>query len=58
MTLPTMMLSSGTKRLSEGARSEWLAKLMGGRSLAPGEWKRPLAAYAGKRINLYPDDVV
>ena len=58
MTLLSAIGKHWPKQLSEGARSEWLAKLMGGRSLAPGEWKRPLAAYARKRINLYPDDVV
>ena len=58
MTLLSAIGKRWPKRLSEGARSEWLAKLMGGRSLAPCEWERPLAAYAGKRINLYPDDVV
>jgi uncharacterized protein YbbC (DUF1343 family) len=41
------------KQLAEGAREEWLAKLMGGTSYNPTNWKKPLAAYARKRINLY-----
>ena len=41
------------ERLAEGAREEWLAKLMGGTSFTPSEWKRPLAVYRKRRINLY-----
>ena len=41
------------KQLAKGAREEWLAKLMGGTSYNPSEWKRHLAAYAKKRTNLY-----
>lgn len=58
MTLLSAIGRRWPKRLSEGAREEWLAKLMGGRSFDPGEWSRPLAAYAKRRISLYPDDVV
>ena len=39
--------------LAAGAREEWLVKLMGGSSFDPAEWRRPLAAYAKKRVNLY-----
>jgi len=58
MTLLSAIGRRWPKRLSEGAQEEWLAKLMGGRSFDPGEWGRPLAAYAKRRISLYPDDVV
>ena len=42
------------KQLAVGARPEWLAKLMGGGSFDPADWKRPLSAYAKARVNLYP----
>ena len=53
-----MALLSAIKRrwprqLAVGARPEWLAKLMGGESLDPSGWKRPLSAYAKARVNLY-----
>ena len=41
------------RQIAKGAREEWLAKLMGGTSYDPSEWKSPLAAYAKRRINLY-----
>ena len=41
------------KQLSEGAREEWLAKLMGGTQYNPADWKRSLAAYSRSRVNLY-----
>jgi hypothetical protein len=41
------------KQLAEGAREEWLAKLMGGVSYDPADWKRPLSTYAQNRVNLY-----
>lgn len=41
------------ERLAEGAREEWLAKLMGGTSFDPGNWKRDLAAWKKSRVNLY-----
>lgn len=41
------------KQLAEGAREEWLAKLMGGTSYNPKNWKRSLVAYARDRTNLY-----
>lgn len=41
------------KQLAEGARDEWLVKLMGGTSFDPKEWRRPLATYAKNRVNLY-----
>lgn len=41
------------KQLSEGAREEWLSKLMGGTLYDPADWKRPLASYARRRVNLY-----
>ena len=40
-------------QLASGAREEWLAKLMGGESFDPAEWRRPLADYAKRRVNLY-----
>jgi hypothetical protein len=40
-------------KLAEGAREEWLAKLMGGTSCDPSQWKSQLAAYSKKRVNLY-----
>ena len=40
--------------LAAGARDEWLAKLLGGGSPDPRDWKRALAAYAKtRRVNLY-----
>ena len=41
------------KQLAAGERKEWLVKLMGGESFDPAEWRRPLAAYARRRVNLY-----
>ena len=41
------------ERLAEGAREEWLVKLMGGTSFDPDAWSRPLAAYGKARTNLY-----
>jgi len=41
------------EELARGAREEWLAKLMGGTSYDPSQWKKSLADYAEKRINLY-----
>lgn len=41
------------RQLAERARDEWLIKLMGGTSFSPVKWKRPLAAYAKSRVNLY-----
>lgn len=41
------------RQLADGARDEWLTKLMGGGALDPTAWRRPLAAYAKRRVNLY-----
>ena len=41
------------KRLAEGAREEWLAKLMGGISYDPARWGQTLSRYRKLRVNLY-----
>ena len=38
-------------QLAEGAREDWLVKLMGGRSFDPRGWR--LAAYGRRRVDLY-----
>ena len=53
MTLLKAIRRRWAEPLAANAREEWLVKLMGGESLDPSEWKRPLAAYARKRVNLY-----
>ena len=53
MTLLSSIRRHWPKRLAEGAREEWLAKLMGGTSYNPSEWKNTLADYEKRRINLY-----
>ena len=53
MTLLTAIRKRWPKQIAEGERREWLVKLMGGESFDPAEWKRPLAAYAKRRVNLY-----
>lgn len=53
MTLLAAIRKRWPKQIAEGERREWLAKLMGGESFNPAEWKRPLAAYAKRRVNLY-----
>ena len=53
MVLLSAIRKRWPKLLAQGAREEWLAKLMGGVSRDPAEWKDPLAAYAGKRVDLY-----
>lgn len=40
-----------SRQLAEGAREDWLVKLMGGGSLDPREWR--LAAYSRRRVDLY-----
>ena len=54
MTLLEAIRRRWPKRLAEGERKDWLAKLMGGTQTSPEEWTRPLAAYAKTRVNLYP----
>ena len=54
MTLLEAIRRRWPKQLAEGERGEWLAKLMGGTSLDPDGWRKPLAAYAKARVNLYP----
>lgn len=41
------------RKLAEGAREEWLEKLMGGNSLDPAEWRKPLSGYKRSRVDLY-----
>ena len=41
------------KPLAEGAREEWLVKLLGGTSQDPAAWTSSLATYAKRRVNLY-----
>ena len=53
MTLLKAIRRRWAKQLAVGAREEWLVKLMGGTSFDPDAWRRPLANYAKKRINLY-----
>lgn len=53
MTLLSAIRRRWPRKLAEGAREEWLAKLMGGMSCDPAEWTKPLAAYEEKRVNLY-----
>ena len=53
MTLLKAIRRRWAKPLAVGAREEWLVKLMGGTSFDPDAWRRPLAAYAKKRVNLY-----
>ena len=53
MTLLKAIRRRWPKQLAAGERREWLVKLMGGESFDPAEWKRPLAAYARRRVNLY-----
>ena len=53
MTLLKAIRRRWAKPLASGAREEWLVKLMGGTSFDPAVWRRPLAAYAKKRVNLY-----
>ena len=53
MHLLSAMRRRWPAKLAEGAREEWLAKLMGGTSCDPSQWKSQLAAYSKKRVNLY-----
>lgn len=53
MTLLASIRRRWPEHLAEGAREDWLAKLMGGTSYDPPEWKRSLAAYTKRRISLY-----
>ena len=53
MTLLNAIRRRWPKQLAANARPEWLVKLMGGESFDPNGWKRPLASYAKRRINLY-----
>lgn len=54
MTMLNAIKARWPEQLAVGARDEWLTKLMGGTSLSPEEWRRPLAKYARERVNLYP----
>ena len=53
MTLLDAIRKLWPEQLAEGAREDWLKKLMGGTSYNPDDWKRQLTAYNRKRINLY-----
>ena len=53
MALLAAMRRLWPKQLAEGAREEWLAKLMGGGSCNPDDWSRPLSRYRKRRVNLY-----
>lgn len=55
MTLLSAIRKRWPAQLSEGAREEWLSKLMGGTSYDPTQWKKSIAKYNRSRINLYPD---
>ena len=54
MTLLASIRRRWPKQLAEGERKDWLAKLMGGTSLDPADWRSSLAEYARSRVNLYP----
>ena len=53
MTLLAAIRRLWPKRLAEGAREEWLAKLMGGISYDPARWGQTLSSYKKRRVNLY-----
>ena len=55
MTLLKAIRRRWPKPLAKGARDEWLVKLLGGTSQNPADWTRPLATYAKRRVNLYPE---
>ena len=53
MTLLDAIRRLWPKSLAEGAREEWLAKLMGGVSYDPEKWGQALSRYRKQRVNLY-----
>jgi uncharacterized protein YbbC (DUF1343 family) len=53
MTLLFAIRKLWPEQLAEGAREEWLAKLMGGTSYDPSSWDRSLKKYRRLRVNLY-----
>ena len=53
MTLLDSIRSFWPKQLSEGAREEWLAKLMGGVSYDPAKWGPTLSRYRKRRVDIY-----
>ena len=53
MTLLSAIRRRWPKQLAEGAREQWLAKLMGGTSYDPSTWGQTLKKYKKYRINLY-----
>jgi uncharacterized protein YbbC (DUF1343 family) len=53
MTLLAAIRKLWPKQLAEGAREEWLAKLMGGVSYDPARWGQTLSRYRKLRVNLY-----
>ena len=55
MTLLKAIRRRWPKPLAEGARDEWLVKLLGGTSQDPAAWTRLLSTYAKRRVNLYPE---
>ena len=54
MTLLASIRRRWPKHLAKGERKDWIAKLMGGESLDPAEWRHSLASYSKTRVNLYP----
>lgn len=55
MTLLSAIRKRWPKQIAEGAREEWLSKLMGGTSCDPIEWGKAILKYKRSRINLYSD---
>lgn len=53
MTLLAAIRRRWSSKLAEGAREEWLAKLMGGTSCDPAQWSRDLRLYGKRRVYLY-----
>jgi uncharacterized protein YbbC (DUF1343 family) len=53
MTLLNAIRRLWPKQLAEGAREEWLTKLMGGVSYDPSKWGQTLSRYRKLRVNLY-----
>ncbi len=53
MTLLKAIRRRWPKLLAEGAREEWLVKLLGDTSQDSAVWSRPLATYTKRRVNLY-----
>lgn len=53
MTLLAAIRKFWPAQLAQGAREEWLEKLMGGTSYDPANWKKPISQFKKLSVNLY-----